>query len=38
VAFTSMRQLTGSDLGEFRSKLSQLLSVPVGRGAEKDED
>jgi murein DD-endopeptidase MepM/ murein hydrolase activator NlpD len=38
VAFSSMRQLTGSDLGAFRSKLSQLLSVPVGRGAAKDED
>lgn len=38
VSFTSMRQLTGSDLGEFRSKLNHLLSVPVGRGAEKDED
>lgn len=38
VAFTSMRQLTGSDLGAFRSKLHQLLSVPVGRGATKDED
>jgi murein DD-endopeptidase MepM/ murein hydrolase activator NlpD len=38
VAFSSLRQLTGSDLGAFRSKLSQLLSVPVGRGAVKDED
>jgi murein DD-endopeptidase MepM/ murein hydrolase activator NlpD len=38
VSFTSMRQLTGSDLGAFRSKLHQLLSVPVGRGAVKDED
>lgn len=38
VSFTSMRQLTGSDLGAFRSKLHQLLSVPVGRGAQKDED
>jgi murein DD-endopeptidase MepM/ murein hydrolase activator NlpD len=38
VSFTSMRQLTGSDLGEFRSKLNHLLSVPVGRGAEQDED
>ncbi|AQR74470.1 M23 family metallopeptidase [Sphingomonas sp. LM7] len=38
VAFSSLRQLTGGDLGAFRSKLSQLLSVPVGRGAEKDED
>ena len=38
VSFTSMRQLTGSDLGAFRSKLSQLLSVPVGRGAVKDAD
>lgn len=38
VSFTSMRQLTGNDLGAFRSKLSQLLAVPVGRGAQKDED
>lgn len=38
VSFTSMRQLTGSDLGAFRSKLHALLSVPVGRGATKDED
>lgn len=38
VAFSSLRQLTGNDLGAFRSKLSQLLAVPVGRGAERDED
>jgi len=38
VAFSSLRQLTGSDLGAFRSKLGQLLSVPVGRGAQQDED
>jgi murein DD-endopeptidase MepM/ murein hydrolase activator NlpD len=38
VAFSSMRQLTGGDLGAFRSKLGQLLSVPVGRGAVKDEE
>jgi murein DD-endopeptidase MepM/ murein hydrolase activator NlpD len=38
VAFTSMRQLAGSDLGAFRAKLNQLLSVPAGRGAAKDED
>jgi murein DD-endopeptidase MepM/ murein hydrolase activator NlpD len=38
VSFTSMRQLTGSDLGAFRSKLHELLAVPVGRGAAKDED
>lgn len=37
VAFTSMRQLTGGDLGAFRSKLNQLLHVPVGRGPS-DED
>ncbi|MDT8759295.1 M23 family metallopeptidase [Sphingomonas psychrotolerans] len=38
VAFSSLRQLTGSDLGAFRLKLSQLLSVPVGRGAVKEAD
>lgn len=38
VSFNSMRQLSGDDLGAFRAKLSHLLAVPIGHGAQKDED
>ncbi len=38
VSFTTMRQLTGSDLGQFKAKLNSLLRVPVGHGAVKNED
>jgi murein DD-endopeptidase MepM/ murein hydrolase activator NlpD len=38
VSFTSVHQLVGSDLGAFKSKLSQLLSVPVGHGAKREDD
>lgn len=38
VSFNSMRQLSGQDLGAFKAKLSQLLAVPVGHGAQTDED
>jgi murein DD-endopeptidase MepM/ murein hydrolase activator NlpD len=38
VSFSSMRQLTGGDLGAFRSKLGQLLAVPIGHGAKGDDE
>lgn len=38
VAFTSVRQLTGGDLSQFRAKLGAMLAVPVGHGAVKDAD
>lgn len=38
VSFTTMRQLTGSDLGQFKAKLNSLLRVPVGHGAAKSEE
>lgn len=37
VSFTTMRQLTGSELGAFRARLRQLLAVPVGHGLAKAE-
>lgn len=37
VSFTTVRQLTGSDLGQFKAKLGALMRVPVGHGAAKDE-
>jgi murein DD-endopeptidase MepM/ murein hydrolase activator NlpD len=36
VAFASVKQLSGGDLGAFRAQLGRLLSVPVGHGAVKD--
>lgn len=36
VSFTTMRQLTGSDLGAFRAKLRAMQSVPVGHGVDPD--
>jgi len=38
VSFTTIRQLTGGDLGEFKAKLRELMRVPVGQGAAKDAD
>lgn len=38
VSFTTMRQLTGSALGAFRDKLSNLLAVPVGHGVVREEE
>ncbi|UZK64996.1 M23 family metallopeptidase [Sphingomonas sp. M1-B02] len=37
VSFASERRLDGGDLGAFKAKLGQLLAVPVGRGALKDD-
>lgn len=36
-SFSVVRQLTGSELSSFRSRLAHLLSVPVGHGAKSDE-
>jgi murein DD-endopeptidase MepM/ murein hydrolase activator NlpD len=36
VSFTSTQQLSGNDLGEFKSQINRLLAVPVGHGAVKD--
>ena len=36
VAFASVKQLSGGDLGAFRAQLGRLLSVPIGHGAVKD--
>lgn len=38
VSFTSVRQLAGGDMGEFKARLRRLLAVPVGHGATKDEN
>ncbi|WP_404335567.1 M23 family metallopeptidase [Sphingomonas sp. MMS12-HWE2-04] len=38
VSFTIERRLSGGDLGAFRAKLGHLLAVPIGHGAQKDED
>jgi len=36
VSFTTMRQLTGNDLGAFRAKLRAMQAVPVGHGVDPD--
>ncbi|MBX3563072.1 MAG: M23 family metallopeptidase [Sphingomonas sp.] len=38
VSFSSTKQLTGGDLGQFRAKLGAMLAVPVGHGLETDDD
>ena len=38
VSFSSVRQLTGSDLGALKAKLGKLMAVPVGHGLEREED
>jgi murein DD-endopeptidase MepM/ murein hydrolase activator NlpD len=38
VSFSSTKQLTGGDLGDFRAKLGAMMAVPVGHGLEKDDD
>ncbi|RYG38873.1 MAG: M23 family metallopeptidase, partial [Burkholderiales bacterium] len=38
IAFSSTKQLTGGDLGQFRAKLGAMLAVPVGHGLTKDDD
>lgn len=38
VSFSVIRQLTGSDLSAFRSRLARLLATPVGGGKGGDED
>lgn len=38
VSFSSTKQLTGGDLGEFRAQLHRLLAVPVGHGASEDDE
>lgn len=37
VSFSSVRQLTGGDLEDFRAKLARLMSVPVGTAAHDDD-
>jgi murein DD-endopeptidase MepM/ murein hydrolase activator NlpD len=38
VSFSVESRLTGGALGAFKSRLSNLLAVPVGHGAQRDED
>ena len=38
ISFSSTKQLSGGDLGQFRAKLGAMMAVPVGHGVSKDED
>jgi murein DD-endopeptidase MepM/ murein hydrolase activator NlpD len=38
MSFTVVRQLGGGDLSEFKAKLSRLMAVPVGAGAQREDD
>ncbi|WP_448662433.1 M23 family metallopeptidase [Sphingomonas sp. CJ20] len=38
VAFTSVRQLTGGDLNQFKARLGAMLRVPVGHGLSDEDD
>ncbi|MBC9034400.1 M23 family metallopeptidase [Sphingomonas sp. JC676] len=38
VSFSVENRLTGGALGAFKAKLSTLLAVPIGHGAQRDED
>jgi murein DD-endopeptidase MepM/ murein hydrolase activator NlpD len=38
VSFSVESRLTGNALGAFKAKLSNVLAVPVGHGAKRDED
>ncbi|RYD57526.1 MAG: M23 family metallopeptidase [Sphingomonadales bacterium] len=38
ISFSSTKQLSGGDLGQFRAKLGAMMAVPVGHGLSQDED